>query len=80
MSMTDKQKEKAARIPAIGVAGEQPSYMYNKTIIADTASSGNLQNNEELTIFEKLGGQYEEKDGIFYPLISAEEEQIDVGK
>ena len=33
MSMMDKQKEKAARIPAIGVAGEQPSHMYNKTII-----------------------------------------------
>ena len=44
MSMTDKQKEKAARIPAIGVAGEQPSYMYNKTIIADAVGSDNLQN------------------------------------
>ncbi len=80
MSMTDKQKEKAARIPAIGVAGEQPSYMYNKTIIADAVGSDNLQNDEELTIVEKLGVQYEERDGIFYPLISAEEEQIDVGK
>ena len=38
----DKQKEKAARIPAIGVAGEQPSYMYNKTIIAKENGSGNL--------------------------------------
>lgn len=42
MSMTDKQKEKAARIPAIGVAGEQPSYMYNKTIIANENGSDNL--------------------------------------
>ena len=44
MSMTDKQKEKAARIPAIGVASEQPSHMYNKTIIADAVGSDNLQN------------------------------------
>lgn len=44
MSMTDKQKEKAARIPAIGVAGKQPSHMYNKTIIADAVGSDNLQN------------------------------------
>ena len=44
MSMTDKQKEKATRIPAIGVAGEQPSHMYNKTIIADAVGSDNLQN------------------------------------
>ena len=43
MSMTDKQKEKAARIPAIGVAGEQPSHMYNKTIIANENGSGNLK-------------------------------------
>lgn len=42
MSMTDKQKEKAARIPAIGVAGEQPSHMCNKTIIANENGSGNL--------------------------------------
>ena len=42
MSMTDKQKEKAARIPAIGVAGEQPSYMCNKAIIAKENGSGNL--------------------------------------
>ena len=42
MSMTDKQKEKAARIPAIGVAGEQTSHMYNKTIIANENGSGNL--------------------------------------
>ena len=42
MSMTDKQKEKAARIPAIGVAGEQPSYMYNKIIIANESGSDNL--------------------------------------
>lgn len=44
MSMTDKRKEKAARIPAIGVAGEQPFHMYNKTIIADAVGSDNLQN------------------------------------
>ena len=48
--MTDKQKEKAARIPAIGVAGEQPSHMYNKTIIADAVGSDNLQNDEQLTL------------------------------
>ena len=52
MSMMDKQKEKAARIPAIGVAGEQPSHMYNKTIIADAVGSDNLQNDEQLTLFE----------------------------
>ena len=40
--MRDKQKEKAARIPAIGVAGEQPSYMYNETIIAKENGSDNL--------------------------------------
>ena len=80
MSMTDKQKEKAARIPAIGVAGEQPSHMYNKTIIADTVESGNLQTTEEVSMFERMGGQYEERDGIFYPLISMEEEHVDVGK
>ena len=80
MSMTDKQKEKAARIPAIGVAGEQSSHMYNKTIIGSAVGADNFQNGEQLTLFETLGVQYEEKDGIFYPLISAEEEQIDVGK
>ena len=42
MSMTDKQKEKVAHNPAIGVAGEQPSHMYNKTIIANENGSGNL--------------------------------------
>ena len=47
MSMRVKQKEKAARIPAIGVAGEQPSHMYNKTIIADAVGSDNLQNDEQ---------------------------------
>lgn len=31
----DKTKEKVAHTPAVGVAGEQPSYMYNNTIIAD---------------------------------------------
>ena len=66
--MMDKTKEKAARTPAIGVAGEQPSNMYNNTIIADTVESGNLQTT------------YEERDGIFYPLISMEEEHVDVGK
>lgn len=30
MSMMDKDKEKAACTPVIGVAGEQPSFMYNK--------------------------------------------------
>ena len=80
MSMMDKDKEKAARTPVIGVAGEQPSFMYNKTIIADAVGSDNLQNDEQLTLFEKLGVQYEEKDGIYYPLISTEEEKIDVGK
>ena len=80
MSMTDKQKEKVARIPTIGVVGEQRSHTYNKKVIADAVGFDNLQNDEQLTLFEKLGVQYEEKDGIFYPLISAEEEQIDVGK
>lgn len=42
MSMTDKQKEKATRIPAIGVAGEQPSHIYNRIIIAKENSSDNL--------------------------------------
>ena len=44
MSMTDKQKEKVARIPTIGVVGEQPSHTYNKKIIADAVGSDNLQN------------------------------------
>ena len=76
--MMDKTKEKAARTPAIGVAGEQPSNMYNNTIIADTVESGNLQTTEEVSMFERMGGQYEERDGIFYPLISMEEEHVDV--
>ena len=42
MSMTDKQKEKAARIPAIGVAGERPFHMYNRIIIAKENGSDNL--------------------------------------
>ncbi len=29
---------------------------------------------------EELGVQYEERDGLLYPLISNEEEQVDVGK
>lgn len=80
MSMTNKEKEKTAHIPAIGVAGKQPSHMYNKTIIADTADSDNLQITKEVTMFEQLGIRYEERDGIFYPLVSMEEEQVDVGK
>lgn len=47
MSMTDKRKEKVARIPAIGVAGEQPSHMYNKAIIADAVGYDNLQNDDQ---------------------------------
>ena len=36
----------------------------------------------EQTLFEKLGVQYREKDGIFYPLITVEieEEDADIGK
>lgn len=36
----------------------------------------------ELTLFEKLGVRYREKDGILYPLISVEikEENADIGK
>ena len=41
-SLSDKDKEKAARTPVIGVAGEQPSFMYNKTIIANENGSDNL--------------------------------------
>ncbi len=33
MNMTDKKKEEVTHNPAIGVAGEQPSQMYNKDII-----------------------------------------------
>lgn len=40
--MMGKTKEKAARIPAIGVAGEQPSHMYNRIIIAKENGSDNL--------------------------------------
>lgn len=36
------KKEKVAHNPAIGVAGEQPSYMCNKTIIAKENGSDNL--------------------------------------
>lgn len=32
------------------------------------------------TTFEKLGVQYEERDGIFYPLISVEMKNVNVGK
>ena len=41
--MMDKTKEKVAHTPAVGVVGEQPSYMYNNTIIADAVDYGNLQ-------------------------------------
>lgn len=35
----------------------------------------------EKTIFERLDVQYEERDGIFYPLLSTEKsENLDVGK
>ena len=35
----------------------------------------------EKTIFERLDVQYEESDGIFYPLLSTEKsENVDVGK
>lgn len=40
--MADK-KEKVTLDTAIGVAEEQPSYMYNKAIISDNAKSDNLQ-------------------------------------
>ena len=78
--MMDKTKEKVAHTPAVGVAGEQPSYMYNNTIIADAVDYGNLQTTEGVSMFERMGGQYEERDGILYPLISMEEEHVDVGK
>lgn len=32
------------------------------------------------TTFEKLGVRYEERDGIFYPLISVEMKNVNVGK
>ena len=70
--MMDKTKEKVAHTPAVGVAGEQPSYMYNNTIIADAVDYGNLQITEGVSMFERMGGQYEERDGILYPLISLE--------
>lgn len=78
--MEGKKKEKVTRNPAIGVAGEQPSYMYNSTIITDTMEAGNLQATNETTLFERMGGKYEEINGIFYPLISTEEDNVDVGK
>ena len=78
--MMDKTKEKVAHTPAVGVAGEQPSYMYNNTIIADAVDYGNLQTTEGVSMFERMGGQYEERDGILYPLISMEEEHVDVRK
>lgn len=78
--MMDKTKEKVAHTPAVGVAGEQSSYMYNNTIIADAVDYGNLQTTEGVSMFERMGGQHEERDGILYPLISMEEEHIDVGK
>ncbi len=33
-----------------------------------------------MTIFEELGITYEEKDGLFYPSISMETENMNVGK
>lgn len=33
-----------------------------------------------MTIFEELGITYEEKDGFFYPNISTETENVNVGK
>lgn len=62
MSMTDKQKEKAARIPAIGVAGEQPSHMYSKTIIADAVGSDNLQNGcKSISLNKFIDGQISQR-------------------
>lgn len=62
MSMTDKRKEKAARIPAIGVAGEQPSHMYNKTIIADAVGSDNLQNGcKSISLNKFIDGQISQR-------------------
>ena len=62
MSMTDKQKEKATRIPAIGVAGEQPSHMYNKTIIADAVGSDNLQNGcKSISLNKFIDGQISQR-------------------
>ncbi|MEE1008564.1 MAG: hypothetical protein UH963_05415 [Agathobacter sp.] len=62
MSMTDKQKEKAARIPAIGVADEQPSHMYNKTIIADAVGSDNLQNGcKSISLNKFIDGQISQR-------------------
>lgn len=78
--MMGKTKEKAAHTPAVGAAGEQPSYMYNNTIIADAVEYGNLQTTDGVSMFERMGGQYEERDGILYPLISMEEEHFDVGQ
>ena len=42
----DKTKEKATHTLAVGAAGEQHSYMYNNTIIADAVDYGNLQTTE----------------------------------
>ena len=62
MSMMVKQKEKAARIPAIGVAGEQPSHMYNKTIIADAVGSDNLQNGcKSISLNKFIDGQISQR-------------------
>lgn len=35
---------------------------------------------KQRTMFEKLGVRYEERDGIFYPLISVEMKNVNVGK
>ncbi len=52
MNMTDKEKEKVTLNPAIGVAGEQPSTMYNRNIITDKACSDNLQAVDFKKIFD----------------------------
>ena len=33
-----------------------------------------------MTVFEELGVAYEERDGLFYPVVSMERERINVGK
>lgn len=33
-----------------------------------------------MTIFEEMGVAYEERDGLFYPVVSTETESVNVGK
>lgn len=33
-----------------------------------------------MTVFEELGVAYEERDGLFYPVVSMERESVNVGK